>query len=515
MKLQIKVILLTMGILVIIGALSIGAVLYFQRKSSVKQFEHMATALAGAVQGSLEQGMLTGERKPTQEAITRIGEEEMVSEIVLLSPDGKIAASSDISEIGGVSDSKEINQTLRSGEVSVWPKRQNSHGQLWVIVPILNRPECRTCHNPAVNVLGAVQVSLDTTSLDSQIRQQTIFLGTFGGLTFLIIAAGLAFTLRRTILTPLSGLARTAQRLSQGDYTARTQSDKKDELGMLAQTFNEMAEKVEQRTRELEFSQQELAKWNVDLENKIQERIKETTTLNSKLEEMNQLREQLLGKLISTQEEERRRIARELHDEASQSLAALVLHLEDVADNLPEKYQATKQRLETLKEQAVHTLGGIRNLALELRPSALDDLGLAKAIEWYAKDYLGKRGLDFGFEFSGPKLKLPLHTETMLFRIIQEALTNVVKHAQASQVSVGLQLSDTKVRGWIEDNGKGFDAGVALMGETRRKNLGLHGMIERATLLGGTLNIRSEPGKGTCLSVEIPLTEGSNTDEQD
>jgi signal transduction histidine kinase len=231
------------------------------------------------------------------------------------------------------------------------------------------------------------------------------------------------------------------------------------------------------------------------------------------LEEASKIREQLLEKLISAQEEERRRIARELHDEASQSLAALVINLEAIADTLPVRYHDTRQKLDFLKEQATQTAGGIRNLALELRPSALDDLGLSMAIDWYVKDYLTKRGLDVKIEVIGPKTKLPSYTETMLFRIIQEALTNIVKHAEASLVKVQLQLSDSVAMVQVEDNGKGFDVEATLSGEGIRRNLGLHGMAERATLLGGTFTIRSQPGQGTRLRVEVPLREGNSSHE--
>ena len=226
-----------------------------------------------------------------------------------------------------------------------------------------------------------------------------------------------------------------------------------------------------------------------------------------KLEEANKIREQLLKKLISAQEEERRRIARELHDEASQSLAALALNLGAIADTLPVSYHDTRQKLDILKEQAIQTLGGIRNLALELRPIALDELGLPMAIDWYVKDYLVKRGLDVKIEVINPKTKLPSYTETMLFRIIQEALTNIVKHAEATQVRVQLQLSDSMAIVQVEDNGKGFDVEAALSEEGVRRNLGLHGMAERATLLGGTFTIKSQPGQGTCVHVEVPLVE--------
>ena len=667
MKLQIKVPLLVIVILLVIGIISGGMMLYSQRRASVSQFEHMALALAGAVQSSLEHSMLTGELRPTQEAMVRIREEEMVSEVVLFSPNSVIAASSEVSEIGEITDANEIRRVLQSGEGSMRTERQNGQSELWVITPVLNKPECQSCHSPETSVLGAVQVSLDTTLLDNQMRQQTIFFSVLGGLTLLIIGGGLAFALKKTVLNPLSRLAESAQKLSQGDYAARTISDRNDETGMLARTFNEMAESVEQRSRELEVSHQELARWNVDLEDKIQRRTKELSALNAivttisqslnldrilkdalnktlavmdieagvvhlldektgrliimahqglspdyvqeilklkpgediagqvvqsgelivvndaidnlktttmlgergefrsyiclpvesknkvlgtlslasytpnkfdletvhllsamgeaigigvenaraakSLEVANKLREQLLEKLISAQEEERRRISRELHDEASQSLAALAFNLESIADDLPTRDHDARQKLGILKEQAIQTLGGIRNLALELRPSALDDLGLPMAIDWYAKDYLAKRGLDVKIEVTGAKTKLPSYTETMLFRIIQEALTNIVKHAEATQVRVQLQLSDSMAIVQVEDNGKGFDAEEALSGGGVRRNLGLHGMVERATLLGGIFTIQSQSGQGTCLRVEVPMEEETMPNE--
>lgn len=133
------------------------------------------------------------------------------------------------------------------------------------------------------------------------------------------------------------------------------------------------------------------------------------------------------------------------------------------------------------------------------------------AIDWYAKDYLVKRGLNVKIEVIGAKTKLPSYTETMLFRITQEALTNIVKHAEASQVRVQLQLSDSMAIVQVEDNGNGFDVEAALSEEGVRRNLGLHGMAERATLLGGTFNIQSQPGQGTSVRVEVPLAGANNT----
>jgi len=229
--------------------------------------------------------------------------------------------------------------------------------------------------------------------------------------------------------------------------------------------------------------------------------------LRHEVQQREKVREQLLGEVISAQEEERKRVSRELHDEASQALAALAISLEEIEDTLPTRYSDTKKRLGTLKEQAIRILEDVRSLALSLRPSALDDLGLSMAIDWYAKSYLAKHGLDVKVEIIEPGRKLPSSTETMLFRIVQEALTNVVKHAAASEVRVRLELDNSMVILQVEDNGKGFDVEAALRGRKDRQNLGLRAMVERATLLGGALTIKSQPGQGTCLRVEASFRE--------
>ncbi len=661
MKLQIKVTLLVIAILIVIGIISGGIMLNFQRSASVSHFEHMAKALAGAVQSSLEHSMLTDNREMTQEALVDISEEEMVRNISLFSSDGTIAASSEILNIGKVTDRNEIQQIMRSDEGDIWTKLQPDTNEFLVITPILNKPECQDCHNPNMNTLGAIQVSLDSEPLDNQTRQQTIFFVVFGGLTFVILGFGLSFALRSIILKPLTILSQSAQRFSQGDYTVRTKGGKNDEIGMLAHTFNEMADGVEQRSKELEDSRQELSRWNIELEQRVQERTDQLSALNDiittvsqslnlewilnaalaeiltktsiesgavhlmnkqydqlnivvhrgfspeyfreitrlklgeeiigrvahsgepivvnetidnhkatvmmgergkfraytilplksknkiigtlslasyipnkftpeivdllqamtdaisivvenaiatkRLEELNTVREQLLEKLLLAQEEERRRIARQLHDDASQSLAAVIMHLEDIADDLPVRYRDTKQRLNMLREQATQTLEGIRDLALELRPSVLDDLGLLKAIDWYVKDFLVKRGIDSKIEFGGLKNKLPSNVEIILFRITQEAITNVVKHTNASKVNIRMQRNNSKVILQIEDNGEGFNVEAALTRSGEQQSLGLHGMQERTALLGGHFNIRSQIGRGTCVSIEIPLAE--------
>lgn len=184
------------------------------------------------------------------------------------------------------------------------------------------------CHRPEVSVLGAMQVSLDATLLENQTRQQTIFHGILSGVTFLLIGGVLAFALRKTVLNPLSSLAQSAQELSQGNYEARAKSEVNDEIGMLAKTFNGMAESIEQRTQELEASRQEVARWNIDLEDKIQRRTKELSTLNaiittlSQSLNLDQTLDDTLTKILAVTEGEAGMV--QLRDEKTGQLVTMV-----------------------------------------------------------------------------------------------------------------------------------------------------------------------------------------------
>jgi signal transduction histidine kinase len=231
----------------------------------------------------------------------------------------------------------------------------------------------------------------------------------------------------------------------------------------------------------------------------------ENARLYRELLEKERLRGELLDKVIVAQEEERRRIARELHDDTCQSLAALAISLADVEENLPDSPEVALQGLARAKTGLQATLTEVRALALNLRPSMLDDLGLKMAIDWYAKDQLAKRGLEVRLELDGLDRELTPALETVLFRIAQEALNNVVKHSGASSATVRLTANRSAVVLEVEDDGLGFDAERALDQGGIAHSLGLHGMIERAELSGGDLRVLSSPGHGTLVRAELPL----------
>jgi len=206
-----------------------------------------------------------------------------------------------------------------------------------------------------------------------------------------------------------------------------------------------------------------------------------------------------LRRVVSAQELERQRLARELHDETGQALTSILLGLKGVEDaREPAELAAATGEL---RELVVTTLQDVRRLAVELRPKALDDFGLVPAIERLVETFREQTGIDVDLEPRLGEKRLPTEVETTLYRITQEALTNVVKHARARHVSIVLTRRSASVAAVIEDDGRGF--GKA---ETSSNGLGILGMQERVALVGGRVEVESAPGSGTTLSIEVPVT---------
>lgn len=230
----------------------------------------------------------------------------------------------------------------------------------------------------------------------------------------------------------------------------------------------------------------------------------ENARLYEELQQKEALRGQVIEKLLTVQEEERRRIARELHDQTSQSLTSLLVGLKMLG-------QATdsplvRERVSSLRAIAAQALEGVHDLAVQLRPSVLDDMGLVAATQHTATTFAGHLGIQVHFQAIGfEDRRLPAAVETTLYRIVQEALTNVAKHAHARNVDILLRCHGDTVLALVEDDGSGFDVAAALA-QGGSRHLGLFGMRERAELVGGHLTVESSP-TGTTVVVEIPLAQ--------
>lgn len=212
-----------------------------------------------------------------------------------------------------------------------------------------------------------------------------------------------------------------------------------------------------------------------------------------------------IQQVTRAQEEERKRLARELHDDVAPSLLLINQRLDAIAsDKRFRLSNLLKGKLEDLQNQVDEALGNLRRSAQDLRPRIIDDLGLVAALEWMAENLTKDYKINATVEVVGAERSLPQELQLLLFRIVQEAVSNIRKHAEASRAQITLEFGDNKVILMVKDNGKGFELPQRIGDLTSSGKLGLAGMRERAQLIRGNLKLQSEPGKGTTVTVEVP-----------
>jgi signal transduction histidine kinase len=237
---------------------------------------------------------------------------------------------------------------------------------------------------------------------------------------------------------------------------------------------------------------------------------------NARLEEAEQreqMRSEYLKQIVAAQEAERQRIARELHDETGQALTALGLGLRGAGSTIQQSVSKATQQLKHLEGLAAHALVELQRLIADLRPSHLDDLGLAAALRWYAEEIEERSTLEVRVNIEGETRVIPPALKTALFRIVQEALGNVAKHADADHADLHLEFRDHEVMLVVADDGCGFD--MSWVKGEGRKSWGIMGMKERATLLKGEFDIESKVGEGTRVSVIIPYDQRVEAPDDD
>jgi signal transduction histidine kinase len=211
-----------------------------------------------------------------------------------------------------------------------------------------------------------------------------------------------------------------------------------------------------------------------------------------------------LQQITKAHEEERLRISRDLHDSTAQDLIAGLHQLEEFCEGQPGMPKEELNFLWALHGQLKNTLHDIRQLSRDLRPSIIDDLGILPALEWLTEQLTTENNIETNLDVRGNEHRLAPEIEVTLFRIVQEALRNVVKHADATETRVSIEFGDDETKIAIADNGKGFNMPTSLGEFSRLGKLGLDGMQTRARLAGGTFDVISDPGKGTTIAVTVP-----------
>ncbi|MBA4374440.1 MAG: hypothetical protein C0402_16445 [Thermodesulfovibrio sp.] len=317
----------------------------------------------------------------------------------------------------------------------------------------------------------------------------------FVSLIFIGLALMIALGMSRAIVKPVHELIDATVKIAGGDMSKAVAFGGMDEIGKLSSSFEVMRVK-------LADSIEDLHSHALELEQKVTERTQQISDNRRKIKE-------LLKKVITSQEEERRRIAREFHDVLMQDLAASLIKI-DLCKQFPDSI--TEKKIDEVKQIIEKSIDEVYSIIKNLRPSVLDDLGFEAAIRWLLDHHLESKGIKCFVTIYNTisNLEFEPQVEIELFRIIQEAIVNISKHAGAENVFVLLEIRQSDLVIEIEDDGCGFDPDAAYLSDTSTRGLGLLGMKERAAFLNWDLRIRSTPQQGTrvCLSVPLHGEEG-------
>ena len=403
-----------------------------------------------------------------------------VKNIFILNRTGRIVISTDNQEVGkiiGIQDAtcqachhpstQALNKTVIYSSFAGERIFRN-------VNPIYNRRECYSCHPPGEKITGVLVTDFTLNNIEAQLQaelKENILL-----LFFIIgistLAIGIA--LDQLVIKRIQYFVEAASFLGRGDFekTIRIKSD--DEIRRLADSFNQMAKTLMEKMR---------------------------------------LERKYLSQIIEAQENERKRISRELHDEIGQGLTAIKFNLDIMDKDLPSTFPIVRERLKEAKSLSNQTLTAMRQLSMDLRPTMLDDVGLIPTLRWYIQNFSNRLNIKSNFQAVGFEEKLPPQIETAFYRIIQEALNNIAKHAEASRVDISLQWRDSILSVSITDNGRGFDLYEVLRPDSLERGLGIIGMQERISLLGGKIDIQSRPDSGTYLYIEVPYPKDNGADE--
>ncbi len=481
--LRFKIILGLIGLLTLTMTILFTLQYFHHRKKMIYNLqENISPHLTQMVNDVLKSSMLSKNKDEMKYILEAVRQYPDVKNIFILNRIGRIGMSINDEEVGKIIDirdptcqvchygtTKALNKTVIYSSLQGEKIFRN-------VNPIYNRKECFACHNPGEKIAGVLVTDFTLTHIEKQLRaefKENILLLFFAiGISTLVI--GIA--LNQLVIKKLQHFAEAATLFGRGDFKRTIIFKSDDEIKRLADSFNLMAKTLMEKKR---------------------------------------LERKYLSQIIEAQENERRRISRELHDEIGQALYAIKFNLEMIDKDLPQKTPLLRGRLGEAKSLSIQTLTSMRQLALDLRPTMLDDLGLIPTLRWYIQNFSNRLNIYSNFEAMGFEEKLPPEIETAFYRIIQEALNNIAKHAQADRVEISLVRRDSKILASIQDNGKGFDLEKVLHPGSPERGFGLIGIQERVSLLGGQINIQSGPGSGTLIHIEAPYKIVKDDDEKD
>jgi signal transduction histidine kinase len=492
LRLRTKLTLLIESLIVILVAAT-GIVTTVREKESLEsELRKRGLALAGDLAIFAARPMLADDPATLRRFVNHSMDQEYVRSVCILDTAGKVVMHSDLGEVGKTR-ADELSLAAIASQTAGYASgtRIREAENVYDIFAPITVSEAR---------LGTVILGYSRMAAEKELsraRRQILTLA------FLTAVAGgiIAFFLSSYISTPVRRITEAMRTASGGEIRTILDINRSDEIGTLAVSFNQMAEDLSKHRKHLEVLVEartaQLKSANEQLQFEISERVQAGEQLRRSQE---QLRD-LASHLQSVREQERTEIAREIHDELGQAMTALKMDVHWLGQRLPEDQLILIAKTKAMSQLIDTTVQSVRRISSALRPKLLDDLGLSAAIEWEAREFERRSGIRCGVQSDPEDIILDQARSTALFRIFQETLTNIGRHANASRMEVLLKKDRHKAEMIVRDNGKGITNEQA----AGAKSLGLVGMRERVLSLGGELKVTGIPGKGTTVRVKIPI----------
>ncbi len=486
LSLRVKVSLLIVIPILIVLAVSTYVAYHNQRARTLASMSLLASQTGEVIETALQRDMLASDFVGIQHTLDSIASDGRIRTLLLLDTSGKIVFAPQELGVGERLDNRsESCQPCHAYEPSSRPSGvvvslEDGSSVFRSMHPIENQPSCTGCHPAEQRLIGLLLTDFSIAPIESAIAADLQMNLAWWVGTVILTALLAGFAVDRWVLSRLNHLTGAMETIGRDGPIAKLPEGPPDEIGRLSAAFNDMAAKVTRRERE-----------NAKLSQALQRRVAE--------------RGQLLERLIAAQEQERMRVARELHDELGQELTSTALTIQSAQQELDRDPALASTYLERAHDLIGDATDRMDDLIMGLRPSLLDDLGLIPALRAHARRVLDGTPIVCTIKAVGLDERLPEAIETALFRIFQEALTNTLKHARAQRVTIRLQRENGVVQGEIEDDGIGFDIQSLRVQASQDYGLGLIGMQERVDQLNGELAIHTTPGGGTRIRVLLEL----------
>jgi signal transduction histidine kinase len=458
------------------------------RSTLLNNLSILASYNGRLIEQTLRHSMLVSDFAEVQRTLDTVGKNENFRIIYLLDTSGRVIFAPNGAGIGIQLDN--LNPTCQpchklppdERPSGVVVSEDDGQRVFRSMQPIENSPACSQCHDPGQRLLGLLLTDITVapfeTAFVTDLRENLLL-----GVSTILISAILAnLVMGRLVTRRLERVANALAGFGSGNRDLRLTTSSFDEIGRLEVDFNEMGQRIQVEETE-------------------------NRALSEDLRRQTTQQQELLKRLITAQEDERKRVARELHDELGQSLSGLALHFEVIEKFIHSDPERALEQLFLTRELIGKTTQQMYELILALRPSVLDDLGLVAALRSHAERVFNGSGITFKLDPSGLVKRLPPSIETALYRIFQEALSNIVKHSGADQVKVTLAQRDGFFEGEIADNGHGFNPEIIEREVNSPHGLGLLGMQERVAQCGGSMELISHKGEGTRIRIRIPLAK--------